>query len=273
VRDLSGKAAFITGGANGIGLGIARALAGQGVSLALADISEASLESAKAELIKTVPVATFKLDVRDREGFEACADSAEQQLGPINLLINNAGVSHRAPIEALTYAAWDWLLAINLGGVINGVQTFVPRMLRDQRDAYIVNTASAAGLVGGGSPGVLYATSKFAVVGLSEALRSDLKPYGVGVSVLCPGPVSTDILKRSLDLVPDEIRSKSDVGESLRRREASLAAGVPAGRVGEMVVEAILANRLYIHTDRFIDAPFRRRSEAVLAALPPEESN
>src|SRR6185503_2106768 len=120
----------------------------------------------------------------------------EAKLGPVSLLFNNAGVAGHAPALKITYELWDWSTGVNLMGVINGVQTFLSRMAERGQGGHIVNTASGAGLAAVGS-GVLYHTAKFAVVGMSEALHGELAPLGIGVSVLCPGPVATDILART----------------------------------------------------------------------------
>ncbi|HVY85897.1 MAG TPA: SDR family NAD(P)-dependent oxidoreductase [Caulobacterales bacterium] len=272
MQDLAGRTAFITGGANGIGLGMARAFAREDVRLALADIDAAALEAAKAELSAVTAVETFLLDVRDRAAFAAAADDAETRLGPVSLIFNNAGIAGGVPVERLTYDAWDWVLGINLGGVVNGVQTFLPRMLARKAAGYIVNTASGAGLVGAGAPGVLYTTSKFAVVGMSETLRADLKAHSIGVSVLCPGPVATDIIARTETMRPSDLgMSADDLAQRAERRKASsafLAAGRTIDDVGQMVLRAVKGNKLYIHTDRFIEEPFKKRAQAVLDALP-----
>ena len=126
MEDVKGRTAFITGGARGIGLGIAGALARAGIKLAIADIDPDSLAAAKSELAKLTAVETFKLDVRDREAYARVADEAEARLGAVSILCNNAGV---AAATRFTYEFWDWMLGINLNGVINGIQTFVPRML------------------------------------------------------------------------------------------------------------------------------------------------
>ena len=195
MTEVKGRTAFITGGANGIGLGIARAFAGAGVNLALADLDAAALERTKAELEVVTPVETIVLDVRDRNSYARAADEVERKLGPVSLLFNNAGVAGGAPVHKLTYELWDWAIGINLCGVINGVQTFLPRIAERGEGGHIVNTASGAGLAATGS-GVLYCTSKFGVVGMSEALNIELASAGIGVSVLCPGPVATDIIAR-----------------------------------------------------------------------------
>ena len=193
MEDLKGRTAFITGGARGIGLGIGRAFAHAGVKLAIADIDPDSLAAAKSELAKLTAVETFNLDVRDREAYARVADEAEARLGAVSILCNNAGV---AAATRLTYEFWDWMLGINLNGVINGIQTFLPRMLERGGGGHIVNTASGAGLAAEGSD-LMYTTSKFAVVGMSEALRRELEPKQIGVTVLCPGPVGTNIVGNS----------------------------------------------------------------------------
>ncbi|MFI4933564.1 MAG: SDR family oxidoreductase [Caulobacterales bacterium] len=273
MTEVAGKTAFITGGANGIGLGIARAFAGAGARLVLVDIDALALERAKAELAGRTPTETFELDVRDRDAYARVADAAEAALGPVSLLVNNAGVAGAAPAVKMTYELWDWGMGINLGGVINGVQTFLPRMAERGGGGHIVNTASGAGLVAAGS-GVLYHTAKFGVVGLTEALRTELAPLGVGCTVLCPGPVATDIIERTRRLQPrrDEPLApgpERDSGEDRMRRMTDwLARGVPPDAVGQMVLQAVEQNRLYIHTDRIMYAGIEARTRALLEAMP-----
>ena len=149
MTEVAGRAAFITGGANGIGLGIARAFARAGARLALADVDAEALGAAKAELAKETEVETFVLDVRDRDAYARAADVAESRLGPVSLLCNNAGVALAVPVEQMSYESWDFALGVNLGGVVNGLQTFLPRMLartKELRGGHVVNTASGAGL-------------------------------------------------------------------------------------------------------------------------------
>ena len=159
---IEGMTAFITGGARGIGLGIARAFAREGTKLALVDIDETALNAARTELSERTSVETFILDVRDREAYARVADEVEARLGPVSILCNNAGVAASADVAHMTYELWDWVMGINLKGLINGIQTLVPRMIEHKIPAHIVNTASGAGLIAEGS-GLQYATSKFAV--------------------------------------------------------------------------------------------------------------
>lgn len=269
--DVRGRTAFITGGGNGIGLGIARSLARAGAKLALVDIDAAGLARAKAELQGITSVEAFQLDVRDREAYAKTAEAVESALGPVTLLFNNAGVAGAAPVGKLTYDLWDWYVGINLHGVINGVQTFLPKMLKSGQGGHIVNTASGAGLVAG-TGGVLYTTSKFGVVGMSEALNGELAHAGIGVSVLCPGPVATDIVQRTADAAPkaDALTEAQEqrVAEGLAHAIQYLKQGVSIDDVGAMVLKAIQENSLYIHTDRMAEELIKARSKAILDALP-----
>jgi NAD(P)-dependent dehydrogenase (short-subunit alcohol dehydrogenase family) len=272
MTDVQGRTAFITGGGNGIGLGIARSFARAGAKLALADVDTTALARAKAELQGITQVETFRLDVRDREAYAATAEAAERALGPVSMLFNNAGVAGGGPAARLTYELWDWVIGINLYGVINGVQTFLPKMVERGQGGHIVNTASGAGLAATGS-GVLYTTSKYGVVGMSETLNAELASTGVGVSVLCPGPVATDIVQRSADSAP---KSGMSLSEELQRRTAErlalatrmLQQGVSIDAVGEMVLKAVRENRLYIHTDRVMEEAIKSRAKALLDAMP-----
>ena len=272
MTDVQGRTAFITGGANGIGLGIARSFAKAGAKLALADLDEEALARAKEELGGITAVETYRLDVRDRTAYASIAEDAERALGPVSLLFNNAGVAGGAPAAKITYELWDWYTGINLDGVINGIQTFLPKMVERGEGGHIVNTASGAGLVATGS-GVLYTTTKFAVVGMAESLNLELASAGIGVSVLCPGPVATDIIKRSTALSPrgdntltDEQKQRS--AERVAMMTEVLKQGTPTDRVGEMVLQAVRDNALYIHTDRMAEEMIKARTEALLEALP-----
>lgn len=274
MTDIANRTAFITGGANGIGLGIARSLARAGAKLALVDLDAEALARAKAELGELTPVFTAVLDVRDRAAYARVADEAEASLGPVSILVNNAGVSGGAVAGRLTYELWDWGIGINLGGVINGVQTFLPRIIARGAGGHIVNTASGAGLV---PPiregGTLYTTAKYAVVGMSEALGVELEPQGIGVTVLCPGPVATDIVTRTRASQPGIAKmepASTAQSAALEATKAYLANGAPPDAVGDMVREAIGAKRLYVHTDRLALERINKRTQALLDAMPPE---
>jgi NAD(P)-dependent dehydrogenase (short-subunit alcohol dehydrogenase family) len=267
VDDFQGRVAFVTGGAQGIGLGIARALAKQGVKVAVVDISKDALAVAHAELAPLTDVVTAVLDVRDRDAYAAVADDVEGQLGPVTLLFNNAGIIGATSPRRMSYESWDWVIGINLGGVYNGVQTFIPRMIERGDGGYMVNTASGAGLVALGS-GYLYATSKFAIVGLSESLHLELMKHDIGVSVLCPGPVATNIIRNTQETRPESDPSTSTVNATLAEAERRLAAGTSPDAVGEMVIDAMRAGRLFIHTDDTMGEYIKLRTGMVLDALP-----
>jgi len=273
MTDIANRTAFITGGANGIGLGIARSLARAGARLALVDLDAEALQRAEAELGAATEVFTAVLDVRDRAAYPRVADAAEAKLGPVSILVNNAGVAGGAPANKLTYELWDWGMSINLDGVISGIQTFLPRIVERGRGGHIVNTASAAGLVAGAG-NALYCTAKFAVVGMSEALSLELEPQGIGVTLLCPGPCATDIIARTRAGQPKVTRSMSPEQRSnafARSEEARkyLANGTQPDTVGDMVHDAIRENRLYVHTDRMAIALIEARTTALLDAMPP----
>lgn len=272
MTDVRGRTAFITGGGNGIGLGIARSLARAGAKLALADVDTAALAHAKEELQDITPVETYKLDVRDRHAYAATAEAAERALGQVTLLFNNAGVAGGAPAGNLTYDLWDWSIGINLYGVINGIQTFLPKMVERGAGGHIVNTASGAGLAPTTS-GVLYCTGKYGVVGMSEALNSELASAGIGVTVLCPGPVATSIIQHSADNAP---MSGVSLSEAQKERAAErtmkmtklLQDGASIDSVGELVLKAVQQNNLYIHTDRMMEKSIKIRTKALLDAMP-----
>ncbi|ABS62643.1 short-chain dehydrogenase/reductase SDR [Parvibaculum lavamentivorans DS-1] len=272
MTDIADRTAFITGGANGIGLGIARSLAQAGARLALVDLDAAALARAEMELCAITDVFTAVLDVRDRDGYARVADEAEAKLGPVSILINNAGVSGGTRASRLTYELWDWGIGINLGGVINGVQTFLPRIIERGGGGHIVNTASGAGLVPPVREGsTLYTTAKYAVVGMSEALGLELESQGIGVTVLCPGPVATGIIERAL--ASRAAISEPISAEQLSKTEAMktyLANGMSPDAVGDMVREAIYKNRLYVHTHREVIGRIEARTKALLDAMPRE---
>ena len=263
--DLTGSTAFITGGAQGIGLGIARALAEEGAKLALVDLDAAALERAHAELSPRTTVRTHVLDVRDRTGYDRVADEVEAELGPVSLLFNNAGVAAGCHVSQMTYDHWDWMLGVNLGGVVNGVQTFVPRIIQRGAGGYVVNTSSGAGVVATDA-GFLYSTSKFAVVGMSETLRLELAPFGIGVSVLCPGPVATDIVQNTWKWGPNG--GDPELEAALEPAVAFLQTGTSPDVVGRQVIEGMRRGQVHIFTDDVLREPLCARAELLDSALP-----
>jgi len=192
LASVKGKTAFVTGGSSGIGLGIARVLSDAGMKVVFTYRSQKHRDSALASFPKGNPgVHAIQLDMSDREGMVRAADEAERVFGNVHLLVNNAGVGIPALISNVSWQDWDWAMDVNINGVFSGVRTFLPRMLSHGEGAHIMATSSSAGIVAG-SLGV-YATTKFAVVGMMESLRTEMSGRNIGVSVYCPGLVRTEI--------------------------------------------------------------------------------
>lgn len=259
---LAGKVAFVTGGAGGIGLGMARAFRRAGMKVALADLDASALRQAASSL-EAQPggaLLTLELDVSDRQAMARAADRVDAELGGVHLLCNNAGVNAPGSLAELGYDDWDWVLGVNLDGVVNGLVTFLPRMLARGEPGHIVNTASVGGLIG--MPGLgIYCASKFAVVGLSESLRHDLAGTQLGVSVLCPGIVRSGI--------GDSARNRPQRFGGPVKAEGSAAAafGTDPTELGEQVREAVEADRFWICTHPEFRGYVASRGEALLAAF------
>ena len=245
MKDFSGRTAFVTGGANGIGLGLARALLAEGCRVAIADIREEAIAAA-LQTLDNQHVIGVPLDVASRDGFAAAADEVEARLGPVSLLFNNAGINLFQTIDESSFDDWDWVMGVNLHGVINGVTTFVPRMKAAGNGGHVVNTASMASFLCGPQPGIYNAT-KFAVRGMSESLRYSLAPHGIGVSVLCPGLVKSQIFA-SDEVRPDELKAgaKPVNSEMVGRLEQVHQFGMEPEVIAGRVIDAIRANRFYI---------------------------
>jgi NAD(P)-dependent dehydrogenase (short-subunit alcohol dehydrogenase family) len=270
MQDLTGRTAFVTGGASGIGLGLVRALLAEGCKVAVADVRP--LEQALSALDRPDAVIGIELDVRSRAGFVRAAEEAEAALGPVSLLFNNAGVNLFQPIDESTYDDWDWVLGVNLHGVINGVTTFVPRIKERGQGGHVVNTASMAGFLASGSPGI-YNCSKFAVRGLSESLRYSLLPHGIGVSVLCPGLVKSYIYA-SDEIRPDELKAEAQTTDPafVERLAHVHEAGMEPDEVAAKVLDAIRTNRFYVFTHPEHKDELREVFDEILADYPEGET-
>lgn len=267
MQNLQGKTAFITGGASGIGLGIAKALLGAGMKVAIADIRDDHLASASAELAGGENVLALKLDVTNRDQFAAAADAAEARFGKIHILVNNAGVGLGGPTELATYADWDWVNGVNVGGTINGVVTILPRILDHGEGGHIVCTASMGALVPvGGS--TIYCAGKAYVACMMECMRPELEPKGVICSAFCPGAVQTQIAK-SGETRPVELADTGYAQADKRRQSAGDLSHLfqTKEQVGERVLRGILNDELYILTHSEFLEGVRERGEATTLAV------
>ena len=270
MRDLSGRVAFVTGGASGIGLGIAQALLDRGVKVMLADLREDHLRAARDQLGSTCEVETLVVDVIDRAAMAAAAQRTLDRFGGCDILVNNAGVAVNPSVDAMRYEDWDWVLSVNLGGVVNGVMSFLPAML-ERGEGHIVTTSSMAGLLPTAN-NYIYAASKYAVRGMSDSLRLTLAPRGIGVSVLFPGLTQSRMLQSAENRQPQFHTGVPPSAPEGGPVEMPADAGMPAREVGEAVVEGIIANRGYILSHAEFRDELAAHFETILAACPPPQS-
>ena len=269
MQNVAGKVAFVTGGASGMGLAMARSFSGAGMKVVIADVQQDALDRVKAEFGKSnAGVLTLKVDVTDRDGLERAAREAEKAFGKIHVVCNNAGVAVGGTLDSMDYKDWDWVMGVNLDGVVNGLQVFVNRIKAHGEGGHIVNTASMAGHLA--IPGLgVYNATKWAVVGISETLRAELAPHNIGVSVLCPGVVNTNIFDSGRNR-PTSLRGEKDTasnllvsgleGEEAQARIRELLAGaLDPAVVGDMVLAAVQADDPYIFTHPEIEAAVEMR--------------
>ncbi len=275
MRDFDGKVAFITGGASGAGLGQAKVFAEAGCKLVLADIRQDHLDEAVAYFRgKNAAVHAIRLDIADRAAYARAADEVERVFGePPQLLFNTAGVNTFGPTEASTYEDFDWVMGVNLGGVINGMVTFVPRMIKAGKGGHIVTTSSVGGFLGGDGAAI-YSAAKAAVINLMESYRAALEKHGIGVSVLCPANIKTNIaeatLTRPAHLANTGYVVNDDTIESLRRIHAH---GMEPVELALHVKRAVEENRLYIIPYPETKEMLEKHFQDIVAAVPPLESD
>ena len=265
MKELAGRTAFVTGAASGIGLGIATAFAQAGVKVMLCDIEDAALAAALTQLrLTNVDVDGVKADVSLKAELAAAAEATTARYGKVHILVNNAGVGGGGPYGTWTEAGWNWTLGVNLMATVWGIEIFGPLIERHGEGGHIVSTASIAGLISGNS--IPYNVSKYGVVALSEGLRLELAPRGIGVSVLCPGFIRTRITdsRRNLPQRFDgAVRPTPISGPMAERMKAigdRVAQGIDPLYVGELVREGVEQDWPYIFTDLefepLIDARF-----------------
>lgn len=268
--ELRGKTAFITGGASGIGFAMARAFVNEGMHVVITDVDEDALAAAQAQLAgSNSRVLALTLDVTNREQYAQVADTVAREMGPVHVLCNNAGVYRGGALDQVTYADWDWVMGVNVGGVVNGIQTMVEGMKSHGQGGHIVNTASMAGVTTSGGLGV-YNASKFAVVGMSEALRLDMAPHNIGVSVLCPGMVRTRILDsertrpQAFEVQGEAARAAAQHNELM---QTAMHTGIDPLEVAELVVRGIRENQLYLFPHPELKDSAAQRAAEMLEAF------
>lgn len=280
MRNVEGKVAFVTGGDSGIGLGIARAFATAGMKVVITYRTESHLEEALRTLHSAGSrVHSISVDVTDRAAMAAAAQEAARVFGKVHVLVNNAGVAPGVPLSSATFDDWDWCMGVNVHGVFNGIRTFLPYLRAHSEGGQIVSTASMlGGLVVGPFWGV-YSTTKFAVVGMMEALRAELARTNIGVSVFCPAGVKTNVglsqrnrpatLGQVGEADPETQTLIRDFAHALQKARADNAEPPMDPMVaGEWVLRGIRNNDLYIISHPEHEQTLRERNEALLASIP-----
>ena len=272
MRDFAGKTAFVTGGAAGIGLALGRAFAQSGMKVMLADIETDALQAAVKNLREISPdISGTICDVADAASVERAAQAAFDAFGNVHVVCNNAGVAAGGGIDHISLDNWRWVIDVNLMGVLHGIKSFLPHIRAHGEGGHIVNTASMAGMQGGLglSP---YGASKFAVVSMSEGLNLQLKPHGIGVSVLCPSYVRTRIGESGRNRPERYGQSQPlDPASPAAAMVAAIAENIQAGLdpafVAARVLAAIREDQLYVFTHQGMRAEVEGRFAAILAAM------
>ena len=259
----AGKVAVITGGASGIGRGTALAMARRGADLVIADINDRRLEETRADIANLGRrVLAVHCDVAMDADVEHLGETALRAMGRIDILMNNAGVVLRGALEHIPMADWEWSFGINILGVVRGIRTFLPHML-ERGSGYIINTASVAGLVALTGEGAPYVASKFAIVGLSEALALYVRPRGIGVSVLCPGSVDTNLYEteRAIGITPENALAEAASSAVFH------SVLMTPDQIGEIVVEAVQQQRFFVLPDHHQQSILVQRAQDMNAFL------
>ena len=271
MQELSGKTAFITGGASGIGLALGRAFAEAGMKVMLADIEAEALAAAVKSLASFGRLRGITCDVADPSSVERAAQASFEAFGNVHVVCNNAGVGARGGIDNISLESWRWVFDVNVMGVLHGIHSFLPHIRSHGEGGHFVNTASIAGISSRQyfNP---YGASKHAVVSMSEGLAAQLNPLGIGVSVLCPGFVRTHILEsernRPARYGPKQgIEPGSPAAALLAQMRAGIESGIEPSKVAARVIDAIRENELYVFTHPGMRAALEQRLDAILAAM------
>lgn len=266
MQDLRGKVAVITGGASGIGLATASALSRADVRLVLADIEESALASAVAGLAAAgAQVIGVRTDVGDKASVDALADATWRKWGRADIVFNNAGIAAAGPSHLATHADWEWTVRVNVWGPIHGIEAFVPRMIQQGEGGHVLFTASFAGLVPNRDLGP-YCMSKFAVVGMAECLARDVKDHGIGVSILLPMRVASNIYTSTRNR-PAEMGGAIETPFTEEQKASMQGRELAAEPVADLVVSGIRRGDLYIHTHAEARESVRRRWQRLDAAF------
>ena len=272
MKDLEGKVAFVTGAASGIGLAITQTLAQSGVKVMMCDIEKEALDAAVSALRQTnADVEGVVADVSLKDQLQAAADATMERFGKVHILVNNAGVGGGGSYDTWSQSGWDWTMSVNVMSVVYGVEIFGPLLEAHGEGGHIVSTASVAGLMAPSS--APYFASKYAVVALSEGLRVELAPRGIGVSVLCPGVIRTQILDSGRNLqsrfgsqVDELFNPAGEETEQSADFRQRLEAGIDPLYVGELVREGIEKDWDYIVTDMEFAPIIQARFDAIMGA-------
>ena len=261
MENIAGKVAFVTGGASGLGLAMVQSFTAAGMKVVIADVEEAALEQARILFADTnAEVICMQVDVSDRDAMASAREETLAAFGKVHVVCNNAGVARNGNLADMTYQDWDWVMKVNVDGVINGVVTFVNDMKSHGEGGHFVNTASIAGQYGMQGLGI-YCAGKFAVVGLSESLRLDLAADGIGVSVLCPGVVETRIGESERNR-PDQYGGSTVPAMVQREGVAPVDLRVmQPGDIGDMVLHAVQNDRFYILSHEEFQVPVKKRAQ------------
>ena len=266
MSEIEGRVAFVTGGASGLGLAMARSFLKRGARVMLADRDEAGLAKAVAELSQdSNEVASVVCDVADIDQVRAAAQATIDHFGKVHIAVNNAGVGKGGQPGEIPIEDWRWIVDINLMGVVHGVEVFTPLIQSHGEGGHFVNTASMAGHVAPGGMGPYNAT-KYAVVGYSESLKNELAPHKIGVSVLCPGWVSTNIHTTGFGAPSSQVTAEQARHDpQFKEMEAVIRAGLDPNKVADWVADCVEANRLYIFTHKSMKIGIDMRAAQIQA--------
>lgn len=273
-KDFAGQVAFITGGASGMGRGMAGVFARAGMKVAIADIRpDALADTVRAFAASGLQIMPITLDVTDRTAWVSALDEVEHSLGPVQILVNNAGIGLTGLMREMSYKDWDFSMGVNFGGVLNGLMTCLPRLLDRRTGGHLVVTSSTAGLTAVNGAAA-YCAAKFAVTGLMETLAGELEGTGVDVSIFCPGPVQTDIGANLEKVRPAHLRNETMVQDPISPGDDSASAlFMSPDEVGRRVLSGMRRRDLYILSHPEFAEGMQARCAALTRAVPDEPIN